>query len=138
MAANGIQFTNFFSHPDGPPSRLALMTGKYNYRNWVKFGLLADTSKTIANMLQDAGYQTCYVGKWQFDGGDASIKEHGFQYYRVFQPYNIKDNNGLDQYHRRYKSPYLYENGAYLPDSAVENKYSEDMFYKYACNFHRP
>src|SRR5690349_5611345 len=35
MAANGTQLPNFFSHPDGPPSRLALMTGKYNYRNWV-------------------------------------------------------------------------------------------------------
>src|SRR6185436_2995200 len=29
MAANGMQFSNFFAHPDGPPSRLALVTGKY-------------------------------------------------------------------------------------------------------------
>src|SRR6187399_1592603 len=37
MAANGKQFPYFFSHPDGPPSRVALVTGKYSYRNWVKF-----------------------------------------------------------------------------------------------------
>ena len=26
LAANGKQFSNFLSHPDGPPSRLALVT----------------------------------------------------------------------------------------------------------------
>lgn len=135
MAANGMQFTNFFSHPDGPPSRLALVTGKYNFRNWVKFGLLPDTSKTIANMLQNAGYKTCYIGKWQFDGGDASIKKHGFEKYRVFQPFNIVDNNGMDQFHGRYKSPYLYENASFLPENFVKNKYSEDLFYDYASAF---
>ena len=46
MAANGTQFRYFFSHPDGPPSRLALVTGKYCYRNWVHFGYLPQTSLT--------------------------------------------------------------------------------------------
>ena len=43
MAANGMQFSRFRPHPDGPPSRLALNTGKYNYRNWIKFGYLPPT-----------------------------------------------------------------------------------------------
>lgn len=135
MAANGMQFPDFFSHPDGPPSRLALMTGKYNFRNWTDFGYLSPDSKTIGNMLHDANYKTCYVGKWQLDGGDTSIKNHGFDKYLVFLPFNPANNNNHDQSYRRYKNPYLYKNGNYLTDSQVEGKYSEDLFFDYASNF---
>ncbi len=134
MAANGMQFNNCYSHPDGSPSRLALMTGKYSFRNYEKWGYLPPGEKTIGNMLQDAGYATCYTGKWQLDGGDASIKMGGFDKYRVFLPFGTAISHH-DQRYRRYKSPYLYENGAYMPDSVVEGKYSEDLFYEYASNF---
>lgn len=135
LAAHGLQFPNFLSHPDGPPSRLALFTGKYNYRNWIQFGLLPPGALTFANMLKTKGYKTCYTGKWQFDGGDTSIHNHGFDKYRVFMPFNPDDNNGHDQFYRRYKDPYLYQDAQYLPDSEVEGKYSEDMFYDYASKF---
>jgi len=136
MAANGMQFSYFFSHPDGPPSRLALVTGQYNYRNWEDFGYLPPTSKTFANMLHDqAGYSTCFTGKWQFDGGDTSIHNHGFDKYLVFMPFNPDANNGHDQFYHRYKNPYLYQDAQYLTSAQVEGKYSEDMFYDYASNF---
>ena len=106
MAANGTQFPYFFSHPDGPPSRLAFVTGKYSFRNYDGFGYLATGEKTIANMLHDNGYATCFSGKWQFDGGDTSIRSHGFDKYRVFVTYNTADNNGHGQSYRRYKNPY--------------------------------
>lgn len=133
MAANGMQFPDFYCHPDGPPSRLALMTGKYNVRNWAGWGILPNDVKCIGNLLQNAGYSTCYVGKWQLEGGDVSIKNHGFNKYLVYEPYNPP--NGPDQFYRRYKCPYLYENGAYLADSVVDGKYSEDMFFDYASCF---
>lgn len=135
MAANGKQFTSFYSHPDGPPSRLAQITGKYNYRNWVKFGYLPPTETTYANMLKSSGYSTCFIGKWQFDGGDVSIKSHGFDKYLTFMPFNPNKNHGHDQFYRRYKNPYLYENGKYLTDAQVKDKYSEDMFVDYASKF---
>ena len=135
MAANGTQFRYFFSHPDGPPSRLALVTGKYCYRNWVHFGYLPQTSLTFANMLHDGGYSTCFVGKWQFDGGDTSIHQHGFDKYIVFMPFNPIVNHGHDQYYRRYKNPYLYRDGRWLTSLEVKGKYSEDMFYYYASKF---
>jgi arylsulfatase A len=135
LAANGKQFPYFFSHPDGPPSRLAMFTGQYNYRNWVSLGYLQSSSRTFANMFKTAGYGTCFAGKWQFDGGDTSIKNHGFDKYLVFMPFDPKENNGHDQYYRRYKNPYLYQDARYLTDSEVNNKYSEDMFFDYASNF---
>ena len=48
MASGGMQFPYFFSHPDGPPSRIAMVTGRYNFRNWVELGVLADTEKPSA------------------------------------------------------------------------------------------
>ncbi len=135
MAANGVQFPNFYSHPDGGPSRLAALTGKYSFRNYIDWGYLPPDSKTFGNMLKDAGYATCFVGKWQMDGGDASIRGGGFDKYLAFLPYQPVDKNDNDQYYRRYKNPLLYENGQYLPDSAVAGKYSEDMFISYSSKF---
>ena len=135
LAANGKQFSSFLSHLDGPHSRLALVTGQYNYRNWVHFGYLPPSSLTFANMLQSRGYATCFTGKWKFDGGDVSVRNHGFKKYLVFMPFNPDDNNGHDQFYRRYKNPYLYADAHYLTDAEVKNKYSEDMFLDYASKF---
>ncbi len=130
MAANGMQFTYFFSHPDGYPSRLALLTGKYNFRNYIRWGYLPPDQQTIGNMLEDAGYATCYVGKWQSNGGDFSIRSHGFQKYSVYVPFSSDS-----QREGRYKSPKIYENSAYLDKKQTKNRYSEDIFSDYLCNF---
>jgi arylsulfatase A len=129
LAANGMEFGQFYNHPDGTPSRLALLTGKYNFRNYVKWGYLPPKEKTVGNMLKDAGYATCWVGKWQLEGGASRIMGAGFKNYLVFLP------SGHGQRLNRYKDPHLYENGAYLPDSVTAGKYSEDMFYDYLSNF---
>ncbi len=110
MAANGIQFSKCYSHPDGYPSRLALYTGKYNFRNYTKWGQLPTTEKTIGNLLHDAGYATCFVGKWDCDGGDTRIRSAGYDKYRVFLPFAY---SGKD-YQYSYKNPKLYEDGNYL------------------------
>ncbi len=130
MAANGIQFSQCYNHPDGSPSRLAILTGKYNFRNYVKWGYLPPDAKTIGNLLQDAGYATCWVGKWQLSGGDKRILGAGFNKYLVFLPLT-----GPSQREHRYKDPKLYKNGAYLPDSVTQGQYSEDMFFNYLSNF---
>ncbi len=130
MAANGIHFNEAFSHPDGFPSRLALYTGKYNFRNYIIWGVLPPGEKTIANMLEDAGYATCFAGKWQCDGGDARIHSAGFQNYLAYGPF-YKDS----QRKGRYKDPILYANGDYLSDSVTQGKYSEDMLSDYLCTF---
>ncbi len=131
MASHGIQFNYAFSHPDGFPSRLAAMTGKYNFRNYIDWGILPSGGHNISNMLHDAGYATCFVGKWQNDGGDEAIHEAGFDKYRVFLPFSYPSN----QFKGRYKSPIIYENGAYLPDSVTEGRYSEDMYVSYLNRF---
>ena len=130
MAWHGKYFTQAYSHPDGFPSRLALLSGKYNFRNYTFWGKYPTSEKSIGNLMQDAGYETCYVGKWQNNGGDTSIKRMGFGKYRVFLPF-ITD----DQRDYRYKDPLIYENGVYTPKEQTKGKYSEDLFYEYLSNF---
>lgn len=132
LANNGIRFTNAYSHPDGYPSRLAMLTGKYNFRNYTNWGQLPTGEKTIGNMMKDAGYATCFVGKWQCDGGDARIKEAGFDNYRVFMPFA---ENSIDEYKYLYKNPHLYENGSYLSSELTNGRYSEDMYVEYVQSF---
>ncbi|MGB0742345.1 MAG: sulfatase-like hydrolase/transferase, partial [Planctomycetaceae bacterium] len=40
LAAEGIRFTHCYSTPICTPSRVKLMTGKYNFRNYTHFGYL--------------------------------------------------------------------------------------------------
>ncbi len=129
LASSGMQFSECHSSPVCSPSRFMLLTGKYNFRNYTQWGVMDQSQRTIANMLHDAGYATCAVGKWQLDGGDASIRTFGFDSYCVWDPFaNIVP--GV-----QYKDPLLYENGSNLPFDVVQGKYGEDIIGDYAYNF---
>jgi len=58
LAQHGMRFTHVFSTPFCTPTRVQLMTGKYNFRNYIGFGLLDPTEQTFAHLLQDVGYAT--------------------------------------------------------------------------------
>jgi arylsulfatase A-like enzyme len=72
MAAEGMRFTQYYSaNPLCSPSRASLMTGRLHVRtgvNRVLFpwstGGLPESERTIAQLLQQAGYATQCVGKW--------------------------------------------------------------------------
>ena len=76
LAANGMRFENAYAHPLCTPSRVALLTGQYNFRNYTSFGELRLSVKTFGNMLRDAGYRTAMVGKWQLCKGDFQAPFH--------------------------------------------------------------
>ena len=76
MGAEGLVFDHCYSLPICTPSRVKLMTGRYSFRNYVAFGKLDPAEKTFGNALQNAGYETAIVGKWQLGGDHEQIKEH--------------------------------------------------------------
>lgn len=70
MAAEGMRFDHAYSNPLCTPSRVKIMTGLSNVRNYTSFSTLKKTEKTIGHMMQDAGYRTAIAGKWQLLGAE--------------------------------------------------------------------
>lgn len=75
LAAGGLRFTHCYVQPLCTPTRVELMTGRSNVRNYVRFGLLPAAERTFANVLADAGYATGICGKWQL-GQDPALPRH--------------------------------------------------------------
>lgn len=64
------------------PSRASILTGRHSHRNgFVYNGQKAFDPKqpTYPKMLQAAGYQTCYLGKWHLESNPA-----GFDTWQIF------------------------------------------------------
>ena len=124
MAAQGMRFEHCYSQPICTPSRVKLMTGMGNFRNYVKFGLLDPGQSTFAQVLKRAGYATCVVGKWQLLGGYEGPNKFGFDEYALWQLNRRPSrypNGGLEINGRQVN----FTNGEYLPDIVSD----------YACHF---
>lgn len=103
MAADGLSFSFAHSTPLCTPTRVQIMTGKYGFRNYTKFGELRPGETTFAHLLKAAGYETCIVGKWQLGGDAYAPYAFGFDDYCLWQL-------GFSGYHERYHNPRLIRN----------------------------
>lgn len=78
LAADGMRFEHCYVQPLCTPTRVQLMTGKYNVRNYIQFGILDREATTFANVLKTAGYATGIAGKWQLGTGKNLPQHFGF------------------------------------------------------------
>lgn len=78
LAASGVRFENCHVQPLCTPTRVQLMTGRYNVRNYINFGTLLRTETTFGNLFKGAGYATGICGKWQLGGEVDSPQHFGF------------------------------------------------------------
>lgn len=124
LAAGGMRFEHCYSQPLCTPSRVQLMTGLYNQRNYIRFGLLDPKATTFAHLLKNAGYATCVVGKWQLGGGLDGPRHFGFDEYCLWQ---------LTVRKSRYPNPVLEQNGKVIEYSKGE--YGPDIGSDYLCDF---
>ena len=124
LAAGGIRFTHAHSQPICTPSRVQLMTGIYNNRNYLKFGLLDPDATTFAHLLKKAGYATAVAGKWQLEGGMDAPRKFGFDEYCLWQ---------LTRRPGRYPNPGLEVNG--VEKDYTDGEYGPDVVSDYICNF---
>ena len=62
LAKTGIRFENAHVQPLCTPTRIQLMTGKYNFRNYLGFGLMHPEEKTFGHMFSENGYKTLISG----------------------------------------------------------------------------
>jgi arylsulfatase A len=136
LAENGLRFINTFSQPLCTPSRVKIMTGKFNYRNYEYFGYLNPNQKTFGNLMKEAGYKTCISGKWQLNGLSFEMPE--------YEDVNRPNHFGFDEYclwqlnrprkeGERYANPLITQNGVEL--TGLEDKYGPDIFSDFICDF---
>jgi len=75
LAAAGIRFEQCHVQPICTATRVQLMTGRYNIRNYLDFGTLIRTETTFGQLFKKAGYATGICGKWQL-GREADAPQH--------------------------------------------------------------
>jgi arylsulfatase A len=128
LAATGLRFDRAFSQPLCTPSRVQIMTGRYNFRNYRQFGVLDREEPTFANMLRAAGYATGVVGKWQLQAEADRQMPHdtGFDEYLLWQL-------GHGDYWHRYKDPIL--EGHARERDTLDGAYGPDRFASFAEDF---
>ncbi|MDZ7636859.1 MAG: arylsulfatase [Bryobacterales bacterium] len=110
MAAEGMRFTQAYAGSSVcAPSRCCLMTGLHNghgrVRDNVPHGVfLRPDDFTVAELLKQAGYRTCALGKWSL-GSPGSLGLPWMQGFDEFFGY-------LDQDHaHNYYPEFLWDNG---------------------------
>lgn len=127
LASEGLKFNYGFSQPLCTPSRVQIMTGKYNYKNYTEFGFLNQDQKTFANLARDAGYKTAIAGKWQLGPNQKLPAHFGFDEYCLWQLTYPKKAG------ERYAKALVDKNGEVL--KTTDDDYGPDIFVNYLLDF---
>ena len=141
LAVEGLRFSHAYSQPLCTPTRLEIMTGRENHRNWQCFGILPAREKTFGHLMQQYGYKTCIAGKWQLQSYDPPDfpnaekrrgigmhpKDAGFDEYSLFHSLHTEDKGP------RYGNPTYLRNGTLHKD--IAGKYGEDLSVEFILDF---
>lgn len=153
LAEEGMRFTHAYSQPLCTPTRVQLMTGRYNHRNWLYFGILDPRERTFGHLMQGAGYRTAIAGKWQLQSYDPpdfphaerrrgtgmKVEDAGFDEWLLYHAGHTEDKGS------RYADPSYEKNGelvgpvagGYGPDESVAflsefmTRESDEPFFAY-------
>jgi arylsulfatase A len=124
LASEGVRFTQCYVQPLCTPTRVQLMTGKYNVRNYITFGQMDPQAVTFGNLFKQAGYITCIAGKWQLGRDLQQPKHYGFDEYCLWQHTRRPP---------RYVNPGLEVNG--VEKDFAKGEYGPDIVNDYVIDF---
>lgn len=124
LSAEGVRFERCYAQPLCTPTRVQLLTGAYNVRNYTRFGEIDPELPTIAQLFARAGYATAAAGKWQLGRDKTLPRKLGF------------GESCLWQHTRRpprYANPGLEYNGE--PRDFDKGEYGPDLVSDFALDF---
>jgi arylsulfatase A-like enzyme len=145
LAAGGMRFENAYAMPQCTPSRIALLTGKYPFRNgWVNhwdaprwgdgyFDWKHPENTTVFQLLQRLGYKTAAAGKWQindFRKEPDAMTRHGFDDWFMWTGY--EDGNPASDL--RYRDPYIHTREG---SKTYSGKFGPDLYSDFLIQFMR-
>jgi len=90
LADEGVLAKNAFAYAVCEPTRIALMTGMNNQRNFVQAKALHESHITFGDLFKQAGYTTGIAGKWKQSRGsstipgEAYVDQFGWDYIHCF------------------------------------------------------
>ena len=124
LAATGMRFEQCHVQPLCTPTRVQLMTGRYNVRNYFDFGTLLRTETTFAHLLKKAEYATGICGKWQLGREVDAPKHFGFDESYLWQHTRLAP---------RYANPGLEHNG--VQQDFSNGEYGPKLVNDFALDF---
>ena len=130
LARQGIQYMNMNAQPLSSPTRVQVMTGQYNDRNYVAFGYMNQDEQSFARLAKDAGYSTAIVGKWQLGRSRAMLPALGFDESFCSQVEMYNESRGPRQTDRYANS--MWDNNGKRYDFAI---YGPDAAQDYAFDY---
>jgi arylsulfatase A-like enzyme len=138
LARAGVRFNHAYAQPLCTPTRMQLMTGQYNFRNWRAFGVMDPKERTFGHFMHDAGYKTCIAGKWQlysynppdfepeWRGKGKRVQDAGFDEYCLWHSWHTEDKGS------RYADPTFFQDGQL---KTVKGGFGEDVFSDFINHF---
>ncbi|MEM1294560.1 MAG: sulfatase-like hydrolase/transferase [Verrucomicrobiota bacterium] len=137
LSIDGLTFDICYATPMCSPTRNMLLSGKYNFRNYMAWGEYRfGTETTLANTLAEAGYQTGMAGKWHLGGWEQKPfgpTRAGFQRYCTFNyPEQLEeDERGIGNF---FWNTHLWQDGE---RRRLGTTYSPAAFRNFALQFIR-
>ncbi len=132
LAEDGAIMERAYTYPLCEPTRIALMSGVTNLRNYHKPKSQHSSDITFGDLFQHNDYETCLVGKWkQTRGGKDYVSKFGWDEHCAFdvitEGYRMID-------------PDIVENGKVMNYKGIDpitgrRYYGPDIFNRYALDF---
>ena len=140
LAEESVRFTNFYVSPVCAPTRASLLTGRYSLRTGIydtyNGGAIMDNEElTVAEILEDNGYQTGIFGKWHLgDNYPFRPVDQGFTTSLVHRSGGVGQVGDIPNYFEfdsSYFNPTLFRNGKKVPTKG----YCSDVYTEGAIDF---
>lgn len=132
LSAQGMRFEQCHANPACTPSRVKIMTGRYNVYNYTRFAQLKRGERTFAHLLKEAGYTTCIAGKWQLGQTHDAPRHFGFGQSLLWQHTRSNFSNET-QTDTRYENPQLERNGN--EEDYYKGEFGPDLLVDYIGQF---
>ncbi|MEM9418660.1 MAG: sulfatase-like hydrolase/transferase [Planctomycetota bacterium] len=114
LAQGGVMCEQAYVYPICEPTRVAILSGMHNGRNFIAPKALHESQITISDVFKRAGYATGMFGKWKQTRGTKEISAADYIFRFGWDEYLCFDVANKAPGWSRFLDPTLYHNGEVL------------------------